>query len=455
MIYRIYVAKDTFITNVQKNRVKQTGSNFGGSETLDLFKKAGTSGAIGVAGSASLARVLMQFDFSEISSMTASGKAPATGTLYTLKLKHATTRETLPSSYDVGIVAVSTSWDEGRGLDVDDYNDLGYANWDRAKSNVFWTSIGGDFVTTSSSSFHFDTGYEDLTVGMSSLVNSWLTGGLQNNGFMIKLTGSIELDSEYNDYYIKRFYGRTSNFKDRRPYVEASWDDHVADDRGAMVWGATGSLFMYNKVGGQLADVSMGANAPIVRIADASGTLLTLTGSHVGKTGIYSASFALPTGSYSGSVFYDRWGSGSFAFMTGTFMLSVDGAVQTNSPSQYVGRVKNLRDEYDVTEQPRMNIAFRTRDYNPTVVLTASMSPPYKIVKKSYYAIENDSTRERVIPFGTGSDNVTRLSYDKNGNFFDFYMSTLHPGNVYRIIFLIDEDGQKQIVDGGFKFKVL
>jgi hypothetical protein len=34
-------------------------------------------------------------------------------------------------------------------------------------------------------------------------------------------------------------------------------------------------------------------------------------------------------------------------------------------------------------------------------------------------------------------------------------MGTFSPGNVYRIRFLFDVDGQKQHVDGDFKFRVV
>ena len=62
---------------------------------------------------------------------------------------------------------------------------------------------------------------------------------------------------------------------------------------------------------------------------------------------------------------------------------------------------------------------------------------------------------EIIIPFGTGSIETTRLSYDKNGNYFDFNMNSLAPRNVYRIVFLFDNNGQKQLIDEGFKFKLV
>lgn len=455
MIYRIFPLKDTFITNAQRNRVQQTGSNFGASEALDLFKVAGTSGAVGVAGSGSLARILMQFDLRSVAALTASGYAPANGISYKLKLRHSTTHFELPSSYDVTVHPISAEWDEGRGLDVDQFYDKGCANWVKPKQSATWLSAGGDFLNTITSSFHFDDGFEDLEVDVTDIVNAWLTGGLANNGFLLKLTSSIESDLEFNDYYIKRFYSRTSNFKDRRPYLEARWNDFLRDDRANMVWNRAGSLFLYNKVNGQLTDLPVGQNELIVTIADASGSLLTLTGSHAGVVGVYSASFTLPSGSYSGSVFYDMWGSGSFSFMTGTFTLATETATQSNENERYRSVVKNLKNEYDSSDVVRLNVLFTARNYRPANYLTGSNFNRPEILFKTYYAIENDSTRERVVSFGTGSDQNTRLSYDEKGNYFKFHMSNLHAGNVYRILFLVDNDGVQQVIDSDHKFKIV
>lgn len=452
MIFRIYPTKDTFITNVQKNRVQQTGSNFGAAESLDLFKIAGVSGVNGLAATASLSRILLQFDFSSIAALTASGEAPSS-LFYSLKLRHCTTSETLPASFDVTVHPVNVAWDEGRGLDVEDYYDKGFANWVKPTATSQWTS-GSDYSNSNTVTAHFDDGFEDLDVDVTSIVNAWLVSGTVNNGFLIKLTSSIEANNDYNDYYIKRFYGRVSNFLDRRPYIEAKWNDCKRDDRTNMKWNKTGSLFLHNVVNGQLTNLSVGQNALKVIIADLSGTLITLTGSYVGTTGIYSASFSLPTGSYSGSLFYDRWFSGSYAFMTGTFSLSSELPVDTIEQKTYISVIKNLSNQYNPSDAPKLNVYFKEKKYRPSVVLSGTNSET-TILFKSYYAIENDSTRERVVQFGTGTIESTRMSYDKNGNYFKFHMSNLCAGNVYRILFLVDNDGQQQVIDNDHLFKVV
>ncbi len=269
------------------------------------------------------------------------------------------------------------------------------------------------------------------------------------------MTSSIESDSLYEDYYIKRFYARNTDFPDRAPYVEARWDDFLGDDRGRMTWGRSGSLFLYNVVDGQFANLSgVGTGSVFVRIADASGTLSFFTGSYAGRPGVYSVAVALQTGSYSGSVFFDSWFSAGATFMTGSFVLRTGGPAEAQAPSQYVARVTNLRNEYSTDEVPRLNVFFRKKTFNPPVTTTGSFVVPPEIIERCFYAVENDSTRERVIPFGTGSQQHTRLSYDSSGNYFYFPMSNLNDGEVYRLIFLVDRVGERQLVDAGFKFRI-
>lgn len=452
MIYRIYPSKDAFITNDLRKSVRMTGANVGASEELVVFKKSGLSGTIGSLGSSSLCRSLLQFDFSEYLYLISTGFF-SSGSTYVLRMNHKTSADPLPTSYDMKVFPVSSSWDEGRGLDVVGLADPGTVNWTKRTQAAYWTTAGGDLLTTPTSSFHFDDGTEDLEVDVTSIVVAWLTGNLANNGVAVALTSSLESDLVYSDYYTKKFYSRQSSYEDRRPYIEARGDDFVHDDRQNMRWGITGTLYLYNVVGGRLQNLQAGN--VYVTIADLSGNLKFLTAS-LGAVGVYSASFALATGSYSGSIFYDRWGSGSHSFMTSSFSFSQEGPVAQVDVSPLVSRVRNLRADYDPEEQVRFEVLFKRAPRSLGVLRsTASLSQVPYIVESGFYAIENDATRERVVPFGTGTLQHTRLSYAANGNYFDFSMKNLHQGNVYRVLFLVDDGGRRQVIDDGIKFKIL
>src|SRR6185503_7591743 len=146
---------------------------------------------------------------------------------------------------------------------------------------------------------------------------------------------------------------------------------------------------------------------------------------------------------------------GSFAFSTGSFSLSVTGIGQTVTQQPLTARIRNMQDEYLPEDVGVFEVLFRRRPHSLPVVQTASLNVVPYIVEQAYYAVENDSTRERVIPFGTGSQQHTRLSYGGSGNSFTLRMNNLHAGNAYRVIFLVVEQGRRQIIDGGFRFKVV
>lgn len=452
MIFRIYPSKDTFISNdfLLPSHVRLTGGNVGGSEELDVFKRAGMSGNVGDLGSSSLARVLLQFDFSRFTALTASGDIPPQGLSFMLRMNHKTAACTRPSSFDLVVKPVASGWDEGTGRDVT-LRDVGYANWVKRTSAAYWGTPGGDFIPAPTSVAHFDTGLEDLELDVTPLVTSWLNGSVQNNGLAVMLTSSIEADSNHADYYQKKFYSRQTDFADRAPYIEVRVNDHVRDDRVNMQWARTGSLWLYNVVGGVYRDLP--AQNVYAAISDASGVLVQLTASHV-RVGVYSASFALSTGSYSGSLFHDSWGSGSFSFMTGAFVLSSVGSSQGIIQQPLTARIRNLQDEYFPEDVPVLEVLFRRRPHSLPVFQTASLGVVPYIVEQSYYAIENDSTRERVIPFGTGTEH-TRLSYGEGGNSFPLFMRNLHSGNVYRVLFLVFDQGRQQVIDPGLRFKVI
>lgn len=455
MIYRIYPIKDTWITNDVRDgsSVRFTGSNVGQSEELAVFKRPGISGAIGTLATASLGRALLQFDLAGYAALTASGDIPVSGTTFHLKIAHKTSWEPLPYGFSLEIVPLSSSWDEGRGHDVVDLGDKGAANWDKRTAQAYWSTAGGDFLSSPTASIYFDTGEEDIDLDITALVEGWISGTYPNNGLMVKMTSAEESNSDFTDLYTKKFYSRHTAWNDRAPYIEARVNDFKPDDRVNMRWGRSGSLYLYNLVGGSFTELESGD--VVLSVADASGVLTHATASRGTSPGIYSASFALVTGSYSGSLFYDRWRVGARTLTTGSFTFLSNDPVTALPQGAVTARIRNMQVEYLPEDAPRFEVLFRRRPGVLPIRQTASLAPTIRVYEKAYYAIENDSTRERVIPFGTGSQQHTRLSYDANGNYFRMFMTSLHAGNVYRVVLLVDENGRKEIIDPGFKFKVV
>ena len=102
--------------------------------------------------------------------------------------------QTVPSNFDLVVSAISQSWEEGYGLDMEFYQDLTKdgigSNWVNAASGTTWTTQGGDYHASPTFTQNFSTGLEDLEIEVSELVEQWITGssggGKNNYGFGIK-----------------------------------------------------------------------------------------------------------------------------------------------------------------------------------------------------------------------------------------------------------------------------
>ena len=131
MIKRFYATKDNTITNAfEENLVTRgTGSNMGASDILEVFSIYGQT----TSASAELSRVLIEFDpdFSQV---------PSSGVSWYLKMYNAPHSQTVPSDFTLTISAVSQSWEEGYGIDMDFYEDLTKdrvgSNWIQARQSA-------------------------------------------------------------------------------------------------------------------------------------------------------------------------------------------------------------------------------------------------------------------------------------------------------------------------------
>ena len=124
-IKRYFATADNTISNAFDQSLlttnRATGSNMGEADILEVFQiYAQSSSSSGL--SSELSRVLVQFDTSAISTDRSSGAIPASGSVsFFLKLYNARHASTLPENYSMTISAVSQSWQEGLGLDLENY----------------------------------------------------------------------------------------------------------------------------------------------------------------------------------------------------------------------------------------------------------------------------------------------------------------------------------------------
>ena len=496
-IQRYTASLDTTITNAFKMnlRTRATGSNMGLADTLEVFSIYAQANS----SSSELARILIQFPVENIATDRTNKDIPESGSVnFFLRMYNAEHPFTLPKNFDLSIKAISRSWQEGFGLDMDEYTDLTYdehgSNWINAFSGSNnWTTPGGDFYSDSSSSFtaSFIDGTEDLEVDVTTLVEQWLTssnlGSKTNYGFGIKFFDAQE--GETRSYYTKKFFARSSEFVLKRPSIEARWDSSEKDDSGNFFLSsslATGTenlntIYLYNNIRGRLRNIpSVKQGNLLVSVYSGSapgnteptGDKITLpvgggvvanndvnvTGGYV-SPGVYSASFA-----YTGSAttIFAVWHNISLdqdertEFHTASLTVKTFDSVDYNPSPRYITKITNLKDTYSRDEKTtRFRLYVREKDWSPNNYTKVTSNVPSVVIDDAYYKVFRTIDDFEVVAYGRGTTNHTRLSYDQSGSYFDFPIDILESGFMYAFKFIYRmPDGNYREQTETFKFRV-
>lgn len=489
MAIKRYVAdSDNTITNAFEENLstRGTSANMGASDSMEVFTIWGQRSGSASGASLEKSRVLVKFPINDIIADRAAGDVPSSGSVsFYLRLFNAVHADTLPVNYTLSILPVSQSWDEGYGLDMEGYQDAGVSNWLTASSAETWGSAGGTFhsestdlrtndsatnilnIRTMYSASFGDDGTEDVDVDISELVEQWIAGTKSNYGVGVMMSGTYETDELSSSFYTKKFHTRGTEYFYKRPLIEARWDDSKGDDRAnlyassALVSSAdnTNTLFLYNWVKGQLKDIpglhanktlalklyrdSLTDNAP----QEVTGGLFSPS-----VSGTYSASFTIDT---TASVLYDVWSSGSTEFHTGS-QITVNSfkAMAENPNPQYVTSMVNLKSSYSNQETARFRLFIREQNWSPTIYTKATETLDSEIIESAYYKIFRLSDNLEVVPYGTGSTNHTKLSYDQSGSYFDLDMGMLESDFAYGLSFAYYLNDKYVEQPEVFKFRV-
>ena len=481
-IKRYFANKDNTITNAFRSDLvtRGTGSNMGRSDILEVFTIYGQANS----SSAEVERILIEFQTSEIQTDRTQGLVPDSGGVsFYLKLFNAKHPFTLPSQYTLEVLAVSGAWQEGVGMDMEEYQDLTYdqlgSNWIRRSGSTAWSNQGGDFYASPKFSQNFPEGNENLEIEVTSLVEEWLAGTKDNHGFGIKLTEQLEASSSINpsgsqrSYYTKKFFGRgTGNFF-KRPVIEARWDSTTKDDRGNFYTSSSlapaednlNNIYLYNFVRGRLTNIpDVGTGAIFCDLYETlGGTPITqcintpVTGGHV-STGIYSASVCAET---TATTLRDVWYSsgavsGITEYHTGSILAENFAASSYSTTKRYVFNITNAQKEYYPDQDARFRFFAREKGWQPSIYTVSQTTVPSLVFESASYQITRVVDENIVIPYGTGSTEHTLLSYDVSGNYFDLDMSILEPGYMYAIHLSVFDSAINSYVEqpSEFKFKV-
>ena len=484
-IKRYTADADNTITNAYKSNLttRGTGSNMGLSDSMEVFRIYGQQDS----GSSELSRVLVQFPISDITTDRTNGVVPASGNVsFYLRMFNAKHPFTLPRGYSMIAASISRAWNEGTGLDMENYSDKGASNWIEASSAssgvTNWSTAGGDYHAEPRFTASFANGTEDIEVDISDAVERWIAGSHTNYGVGVFLQDEAAFSSSYT----KKFFTRDSEFFFKRPVIEARWDSTKRDDRGNFFFSSSlatsednlNTLFLYNHVRGRLRNIpDIGTGSIYVSVYSGSADNSAPTGSRIVKvqdgvhvvtanpyvitggyfaTGTYTASFALTAAANPLTTAFDVWHSGTTQYNTSSFAPNKLDAHAYTPYSKYVINITNLRDRYYRNETAQFRLYTRNKDWTPTLYVKASAVPENLIIDSGSFKIVRLVDNFEVIPFGTGSENHTQLSFDNSGSYFDLDMTLLQADYAYGVKFAFYDDTAKSWNEYPdiFKFRV-
>ena len=481
MLLRYTASADNTIVNAFRPdlSIRGTGSNTGLSETFSIYGRQQQSSSLS-QGSQELSRILIQFPITKFSTDRTNGILPASGNVsFYFKMFNAPSSKTVPRDYKLVVYPISQSWQEGTGLDMESYKDVTKgnpgSNWLSASNSAAWTKPGGDYLTSNTSLIYeqtFEGGTEDLEIDITTLVESWMGGSTTNYGMGVFLSSSFEayfsgsggansgsvlnnLNGAKKSYYTKRFFARGTQFFFKRPIIEARWDSSQRDQRNDFFFSSSlapgadnlNTIFLYNFVRGELTNIpAIGTGSINVSLysgsadnTEPSGSKLQLFNGHFHitggfvSTGVYSCSLGIASSSV--SPLFDVWHKSGKEYHTGSITPKELLASNYEPSPRYLIDITNLENSYRNDETFRFNLFVRPKNWNPTIYTKAIATVPTTNIQSASYRVIRTLDNLEVVPYGTGSDNHTILSYDGNGNYYDFDMSLLEHSYEYKFKF--------------------
>jgi hypothetical protein len=225
-VYKIFPSQDTTIYTDYNTL------NAGLDAILDLSKNAPN-----LYVSSSTSRVLIKFDNDDISDAISKS-----GINYTASLKLYNAHvDGIPTNFNININPLYQSWDMGTGRFNNIPESDNGASWQYRSANQTntWTvtslpaGVSSSFYAGNSGGAAWYNAYsasqtfnyfstKDINVDVTSIVSAWTASVIPNNGFIIRNTGSIEFD--YNYQYTFNFFSRDTNTI-YPPCLEFKWND--------------------------------------------------------------------------------------------------------------------------------------------------------------------------------------------------------------------------------------
>ncbi len=494
---------DTYITDkIINNNLVVSDANVGHASTIDLFKLYDETKLNSTGSQTELSRGLLKFDLSPITDLTASIIDLNSGRFNaSLEMKDIMTGHASPRNFTVSVFPLSQSFDEGIGSDTGTFNDIDVANFITASyttQNNIWFASGanaggllgsndidyiasgnlndGSGVVSFEKTQTFVEGTEDLLIDVTTLVSATVAGQIPDLGFRVSYSAVQENDSKTR--FVKRFASRHVANPILRPRITVRFDDTIQDNHQNFQFDTSGTLFLQNYERSSLANLVSGSaltsvtgnNCFVLKLKkgdfsfSVTGSQHTQGTSSPAVTGIYSASFAIPSNETSlinksvsiaklietdGKVdFTTYWQSSDFTYTYHT------GSLEIRAPDRTSGRFTSRQPEIVVTNfknsyHKNDTVRFRLFGRDIAAENEAPIKTQYRrksiIFDKIYYQVVDQITNKIILSYDDTNDS-TRISTDSDGLFFDFKMQALTPGRAYSFDFYIVERGSSFLI---------
>jgi len=218
-VYKIFPEKDAFILS------QYPSQNTGRDEVLEVSNENGINVDSSAGGDLpAVKRSLIQFNSTDINDVI-SNKIGDASFQSNLNLYLATAGN-LPLNYTIEAYPVTQSWNMGTGRVGDSpktENGVSWT-WRQESGSGAWATEGGDWLSTPSSSQTFTyTSDKDVSMDVTTIVDSWNSGSIDNNGFIVKLDDSIEFSASY----VETAYFSVDTHTIYPPDLEFKWDDSI------------------------------------------------------------------------------------------------------------------------------------------------------------------------------------------------------------------------------------
>lgn len=205
--------------------LQQPEQNAGRDEILEV-------GKLYYGSTKDIARTLIKFDVANM--------GIPSGSIVYLNLKSSQAEE-IPLEYTIHANAISQSWNMGIGTKFDNITSDG-VSWYYKNGIDKWMDYvaipnsyvsgsdtgsisnggGGTWYTASMASQSYNYEDADIRINVTGIVNTWLSGSIPNNGFIIH--HSLENELNDLDYGVLKFFSKETNTI-YQPKLEIVWND--------------------------------------------------------------------------------------------------------------------------------------------------------------------------------------------------------------------------------------